>query len=236
MDHQLRVRELHCLHDLHEQAEPLANAEQALVAAVEQLRARDVLHREIGLAGFAEARVVQPRDVGMCERRENVALAHEALDLHARPGQRQLERDFALQLAVAAFGEPHAAHAAEADFADQPIRADDAAGAPAVSGFPLRAARHERGVLRDDVAQRRRNVLDACERRAFQKSGCVQRGALLEQSTNGFGDVRLALGELAKPTRAGLRIQLQGAVEVRLDIRPRQLRAVGRMHCSSHAG
>ena len=49
---QLRVRELHCFHHLHEQAQPLANAEQSLVAAVDQLRAGDVLHREIGLAGL----------------------------------------------------------------------------------------------------------------------------------------------------------------------------------------
>ena len=235
---QLGVRELHRFHRLHEQAQPLADAEQALVAAVDQLRAGDVLHREIRLAGFADAGVVQSRDVGMRERREDVALAQEALDLHARSGQRQLERDFALELAVAALGEPHAAHAADADLADQPIRSDDVAGVPAVAGFRLRAARagQPRGMPRDDVAQRGREILDAGERRAFQKTCCVQRGALREQSTNGLGDVRPTLGELAEPGRARLLIQLQRAIEIRLDVRPRQLLAFSRMHCSSHAG
>ena len=231
MDDELGVRELHRFHRLHEQAKPLANAEQALVAAFDQLRTCDVFHREIRLTGFADTCVVQPRDVGMRERGQDVALAYEALDLHARPGQRQLESYLALELAVAALGEPHAAHAADADLADQAVRADFGAAGPAMTGLGARAgAGQARRVPRDDVTQRGREILDALERGAFEETGRVQRRALRQQSTNGFGYPWLARGELVEPGRARRIIELQRAIEIRLDVRPRQLLAIGRLH------
>jgi hypothetical protein len=86
----------------------------------------------------------------------------------------------------------------------------------------------------DDVAERGSETLDAGEGGAFQETGRVQCCALLQQSTNGSGDVGLALVELAEPSRARLVIQLQRTIEVRLDLRPRRILAISRMHCSSH--
>src|SRR5687767_13295397 len=85
-----------------------------------------MLHREVRLACRAHTCVVESRDVRMSQRREDVALALEALDelTLARSLERQLQRHVALQLAIRALGEPHRAHAAAADFADQAIPAD----------------------------------------------------------------------------------------------------------------
>jgi hypothetical protein len=63
-------------------------------------------------------------------------------------------------------------------------------------------------VVGSDFAQSRRKILDARERVAFEKSGRIQRGVLLEQSTNGLGDVRAARVELAEPESARLLIEL----------------------------
>ncbi len=142
----------------------------------------------------------------MRERREDVALAQEALDLHARSDERQLERDLAFELAVAALGEPHAAHATDTDLADQPVRSDDSSGRPAVAQLDCgrTGPRQTRRVFRDDVAQCRREMPGALECRAIQEPCRIQRGELGEQSTNGLGDVRLLPGESLEPGRARL--------------------------------
>ena len=94
----------------------------------------DVLEREVGPAALVDAGVVEPGDVRVLEQRADVALARHALGQARAPGQaRQLQRDLALQAAVGALGQPHRAHAAAADLADQPVRADDVAGLGAIS-------------------------------------------------------------------------------------------------------
>ena len=63
------------------------------------------------------------------EQRADVALARHALGQARAPGQaRQLQRHLALHAAVGALGQPHGAHAAATDLADQPVRADEVAG------------------------------------------------------------------------------------------------------------
>ena len=68
------------------------------------------------------------------ERRQDVALAsHPRDEIRAQPrAVRQLQRDLALQQPVGPLGQPHGAHPARADPPQQPVGADDGAGAVVV--------------------------------------------------------------------------------------------------------
>jgi hypothetical protein len=60
------------------------------------------------------------------EAGEDARLARETLDARCagKPGIEDLDRDTLIELPVAAFGEPHGAHAALADRLDEAVRAD----------------------------------------------------------------------------------------------------------------
>ena len=81
----------------------------------------DVLERQIGPSAGRHARVVQPGDVRMRERGEDVAFPRHAFDqLRPRPGAaRKLQRHLASDHPVGPLGEPHRAHAAFAQLAQQ---------------------------------------------------------------------------------------------------------------------
>jgi hypothetical protein len=82
----------------------------------------------------------------------------------------------------------------------------------------------------NDVAQPRRKLFDAGECRTLQKPRPVQGFALREQGSHRFCDRRGLLIQLAEPGGAGMLVQLQRAIEIGLDIRPRQFLAVRRLH------
>ena len=81
--------------------------------------------RRVG-AGLVQAGVVEPRDVGVFQPRQDVALALEAQRRGAigKGVQRQLQRHLALVGAVGAFGAPDRGHAAAAQWRHQPPGAD----------------------------------------------------------------------------------------------------------------
>ena len=77
-----------------------------------------------------DAAVDQLRDVRVLQPRQQFAFAAELI-LHVRAVHAeldQLQRDALGELAVRAFGEPHAAHAAAAEFAHQAVGADELPG------------------------------------------------------------------------------------------------------------
>jgi hypothetical protein len=73
---------------------------------------------------------VQLRDIRVCQPRQRVAFAQEALDqFRCRQfAANELQRDLMSELPIRAFGQIHAAHAANTQFAQQTICADLCAG------------------------------------------------------------------------------------------------------------
>ncbi len=152
--------------DLHAQAQPVPHRQPAGLAPGVDGLAVDVLQRQVGAAALVDAGVVQTRDGGMLEARADLALAGHPLGQSGAPRQpRQLDRDLALEAAVGAFGQPHAAHAAAPDLAQQAVGADAVAGMchGLVGGLQVRAVAEKRAALRrprlgEHVAQSRREM------------------------------------------------------------------------------
>ena len=129
VDDQPAVRVRDGLHDLEEQAHASTHVQPFLLAVRADGPAGDVFQRQIGPAFRRHARIVEPRDVRVFERGQDVALTSHARDEVGPPGAiRQLQGDLALQQAVGALGQPDGAHAACADGPEQPVGADDRAG------------------------------------------------------------------------------------------------------------
>ena len=98
----------------------------------------DVLQRHEGAALSVQAGVVQARNVGVLQPGQDVALACKTLGQAGRPTQvRQLQRHLPLDAAIAALGQPHAAHAALAQRLQQAIRAYGFAGPPRVRALVI---------------------------------------------------------------------------------------------------
>ena len=98
-----------------------------LVAVAVDVLAVDVLEHEIGLAGRRDAGIDEVRDVRVGQAGEDGAFATEALLARAADERdvQQLDRRAPLETAVAAFGEPDAAHPAPPDRSHQAVRAED---------------------------------------------------------------------------------------------------------------
>src|SRR5262245_14021567 len=112
--------------DTSEQLEALAYGESMLVAPPMNGLAVDELHDKIRKAVFGLAAVYEPRDVGMIERREDLALAAEAIEdlftVHSRANQ--LDRDAPMKSPGDRVRQVDGTHATGADFLEQPIAAD----------------------------------------------------------------------------------------------------------------
>jgi hypothetical protein len=131
--HERGVRVLHRLEYLHEDRDPRPRVEPLLVAEPVEADALDVLDGEERPAALVDAGVVEPRDVGVVERAEDVPLALHAHRQPLRPSElRQLQRELALELPVGALRQPDRALAAAADAVDDAVRTD------LVSGLQLR--------------------------------------------------------------------------------------------------
>ena len=119
------VRVLHRLQDFHEERDPRPDVETLLVAVPVEVDALDVLDGEERSTSLVDACVVEPRDVRVIERTQDVPLA-----LHARrealgPGElRQLDGQLALELTVGALRQPDRALAAAADAFEDAVGAD----------------------------------------------------------------------------------------------------------------
>src|SRR5439155_5916188 len=101
----------------------------------------------------------------MIERREDLPLGAEALDVHVgvEAGAQQLERDVLRELPVRALGEEHARHSAAADLAHDAVAADPppdvAAGARRILSLGDAQRRH-RGRRCGEEAFRRRHAAE----------------------------------------------------------------------------
>src|SRR6185369_4728591 len=131
MHDELAVRVRDRVGDLEEQAQPLPQAETVRRAVLVDRSSLDVLEREIRLPLRGDTGIVEPSDVRMRERGENLALASEALGETPVPRgeMRQLQRDRSIENSVGALRQPDGAHAAAAELAYQPIRTDRVASA-----------------------------------------------------------------------------------------------------------
>ena len=120
---QVGVRVGDGLQDIEEQAQPGLDAERVLGAVAVDALTVDVLDDEIRLARLRHPGIDEVGDVGMGQPGQEVAFAPEAL-LAGRSHQRQvqqLDRRAPFEAAVAAFGQPDAAHPALADERNQPV-------------------------------------------------------------------------------------------------------------------
>ena len=101
-----------------------------------------------------DARVVETRDVRVLERREDFALAREALrETGESPrGVRELQRDRPVEHSVGALGEPNGGHAAATERANQPVRPDGVARTVARTAS-LQLVRGPRRQLRQRVEE-----------------------------------------------------------------------------------
>ena len=117
--------------------------ERVLVAIAVDGLAVDVLEHEIRLAGRRDAGVDEVRDVRVGEPGEDGAFAPESLFAGAADQRdvQQLDRRAAFEAAVAALGEPDAAHPALADRARSAGRRR-ASGRPATRQRGARRQRH----------------------------------------------------------------------------------------------
>ena len=170
VDHEVRVRMLDREQHLSEQPDPRLDTQRARVAPRGQRLAFDVFKREPGLACGRDARIVQPGNVRVVQRRKDVALARKALRESialrrsgaaaelARVPEQQLDRDLALERPVVALRQPDLGHAAGAEPALQPVRADAVAFVPLVRQRlrPQRQRRRrvEEAVVADLLARR----------------------------------------------------------------------------------
>ena len=125
MHDQRRVGVLHRLEDLHEQGHPRTDIEPLFVAETLEVRPLDMLDGEERPPSLIDTRVVEPCDVWVVEATEDVAFALHTGGEPFHPAEpRQLQSEFALQLAIDALREPDGSLAAPTDQLDDAIRAD----------------------------------------------------------------------------------------------------------------
>ena len=107
-----------------EQAQALRQPRRVACGVVEQGQTIDMLECKPGLALLGLAAIEQVRDVGMIEAGEDLSfLTQAAQAVGGRKAAQDLDRDALLEAAIDALGEKNRAHAAGAEFAQQPIRA-----------------------------------------------------------------------------------------------------------------
>ena len=175
--------------DLPEQLQPFALRRPPFGQIAQQRLAFDVFHDEVGRAVAGFAAVDQAGDAAMVQRGQQRAFAGGPAPQGRGGGAVQaLERDPLRAAVDVAFGQPHAGHAAVAQFADQSIAAD----------------RLQAGVVH---GQRRQ------QRRAQRVVGRVVVG---QQGIDGVADRRILLGR-PQPRRARLRRHRQRGVEQGFD-------------------
>ena len=119
MHDQVAVCMLHRIADLQQQLHACAHAETMRVAPGRDLFTGDIFESEVGRAIGAHAAVVQLRDVRVRQSREGVAFTQEALDQFRRGefAANEFQRNLMSELPIGTFGQIHAAHSADTEFA-----------------------------------------------------------------------------------------------------------------------
>ena len=111
---------------LQEQAHACPWIEPSLRAPAVDRHAIDVLHHDVGLTLIGAAAIEHMGDVGVLDRREELALgfgAARGVGVAERAGQ-HLDRDALPEHAIDALGQPDLAHAAASDRLEEPVRAE----------------------------------------------------------------------------------------------------------------
>src|SRR5215469_12971820 len=125
VEDEVAMRVIHSVADRKEEVDAVLERQRAASAIIEDGLALEVLHDEVG-AAVKEAAIEQPRDVGMLEAREDLALGVEAaqhcIGIHAALDD--LDGGALLELAVGAFGQVDGAHAAAAELTHHAPRAE----------------------------------------------------------------------------------------------------------------
>ena len=219
---QARVRMSDRARHLQEQPQPGRHIERLARAVGVDALAFDVLQREIRLTVGREAGVVQPRDVRVLECGEDLALARQALaELGApRHQARQLERHLAPLQHVGAFGQPHLAHAAFAEPADQFVRSDPGAGPQALLARAA-AVQELRGLDLGQRIQRQRagGVCRMFEQRAQTRLEHIELGVELLDPGRALGGRTIERITQQSPQRGPL-----GGRQIELSLHRRHLR------------
>src|SRR5262249_28907009 len=112
--------------DVEEEAQPRFDAEEVRVAVPVDRFAVHVFENDVGLSRRGDARIDQPRDVGVRQAGEDRAFTAKTRFARAadETGLEQLDGDSALEPAVAPPREPDRSHASPAERLDQGVRAD----------------------------------------------------------------------------------------------------------------
>jgi hypothetical protein len=126
MDDEVLMRVLDGAADLAEQLKPCGRVELPALAEVHDVLAFDVLHREVGKAVGSSAAVEQRGDVRVVEAGEHLPFMTEAADdgLRIHAALEDLDRDAFVEGFVIANAQKHLPHAAVAENAHEPVRAD----------------------------------------------------------------------------------------------------------------
>ena len=196
MHDQARVGVSHRGEHVEKHTQPLLDAEAPRVAVSVDGLPVDVLEDEVGLAERRDSSVDEVGDVRVSEAGQEGALPHEALP--ARPpdevGVEELDRGRPLEAAVAAAGEPHAAHAASPDERDERVGTDRLP-------FERRHRRQHRGGV-------------------FEEALVLDGRALLEEALHVAREGRVAGAQSREPGRALPGVELERLVEPGNDLPP----------------
>ncbi len=162
--------------------------------------ALDQLEREVGPAVRRHPAVEQPRDAGVLEPGEDLALAAEAGERHRcrQVAPHQLDRGALHELPVGALGEEDLAHPAFADLLDETPGTDPRPGLASVGGGE-RPRQQSAGALGERRGEEgaglgvgREQLLDLGAQRRVARAGPVEeRGARLRRQVQRLVEDRL---------------------------------------------
>ncbi len=187
---QIRVRVSHGSQDIQEETQPPLDGKRCAIAVAIDRCAQNVLEHEIRLPDRRHARIDEMRDVRVREACQKASLPLETRFAGA-PDEahvQELHCGLTLEAAVAAPGQPDAAHAALADGRDQRVGTD-----------PLARERRRRGTVQGLV---------------FEKALPAESAAFLEKSLHLGGQVRILCAQRLQPGAALVIRNLQRAIQV----------------------
>ncbi len=189
MQNQIAVRRLDRRQNLEKEPYACPDPEVVRVAVAIDRLALDQLEDEVGLTALGDTRVEQASDIGMRELGENAAFAAKSFGA-AACNQREIEkldRHPACEAAIAAMGQPHAAH------------------------FPLA----QRGVERVAADNTTGELRFARQRRPFKERVPIDRAFFREERLEFVGQTPVVPANLCQAIRAARAVELEQVVKQR---------------------